>query len=87
MITNEVDIHSCSCMAIYRDQSIDPCRDMQIPSLTSPSYIIMTTHTLTQPGSSAIQLLVREVEVLKRVNHPNIIQLEEVFETAKVRIP
>lgn len=36
-----------------------------------------------KPGSSAIQLLVREVEVLKRVNHPNIIQLEEVFETAK----
>ena len=39
---------------------------------------------LTQPGSSAIQLLEREVEVLKRVNHPHIIQLEEVFETAKV---
>ena len=40
--------------------------------------------SLLQPGSSSIQLLEREVEVLKRVNHPHIIQLEEVFETAKV---
>jgi len=37
-----------------------------------------------QPGSFSIQLLEREVEVLKRVNHQNIIRLEEVFETAKV---
>lgn len=38
----------------------------------------------SQPGSNAILLLEREVEVLKRVNHPYIIQLEEVFETSKV---
>ena len=37
-----------------------------------------------QPGSNAIQLLEREVEVLKRVNHPSIIQLEEIFETPQV---
>jgi len=36
-----------------------------------------------KPGSSAIKLLEREVEVLKRVNHAHIIKLEEVFETAK----
>lgn len=41
---------------------------------------------LPQPGSGSIQLLEREVAVLKRVNHPNIIQLEEVFETSKVRL-
>jgi serine/threonine protein kinase len=39
-----------------------------------------------QPGSISIQLLEREVEVLKRVKHPCIIQLEAVYETAKVPI-
>lgn len=34
-------------------------------------------------GSSAIKLLEREVAILKRVSHKNIIQLNEVFETAK----
>lgn len=34
-------------------------------------------------GSSAIKLLEREVAILKKVSHPNIIQLNEVFETAK----
>ena len=50
------------------------------------SHACTHTHTLSlsQPGSSAIQLLEREVEVLKRVNHAHIIKLEEVFETAKV---
>lgn len=36
-----------------------------------------------KPGSISILLLEREVEVLKRVNHPNIIKLEAVYETAK----
>lgn len=39
---------------------------------------------LLQPGSISIQLLEREVEVLKRVHHDSIIQLEAVYETAKV---
>ncbi|XP_071830684.1 serine/threonine-protein kinase 33-like [Apostichopus japonicus] len=34
-------------------------------------------------GSSAVVLLEREVAILKKVNHPNIIHLEEVFETSK----
>nr|XP_002124936.1 serine/threonine-protein kinase 33-like [Ciona intestinalis]XP_018673303.1 serine/threonine-protein kinase 33-like [Ciona intestinalis]XP_018673304.1 serine/threonine-protein kinase 33-like [Ciona intestinalis]XP_026695741.1 serine/threonine-protein kinase 33-like [Ciona intestinalis] len=34
-------------------------------------------------GSSAITLLAREVTILKRVKHENIIHLEEVFETAQ----
>ncbi|XP_066487545.1 serine/threonine-protein kinase 33 isoform X2 [Tiliqua scincoides] len=34
-------------------------------------------------GSSAIKLLEREVNILKRVNHEHIIHLEEVFETPK----
>ncbi|KAK3602891.1 hypothetical protein CHS0354_018755 [Potamilus streckersoni] len=34
-------------------------------------------------GSSAIKLLEREVLILKRVNHENIISLNEVFETSK----
>eukprot|EP00731_Ephydatia_muelleri_P029820 Em0021g343a len=36
-----------------------------------------------KPGSSAIQFLLREVEVLKRVSHPHIIKLEEVLDTPK----
>lgn len=39
---------------------------------------------IMQPGSVSIQLLEREVEVLKRVNHPSIIQVEAVYETGKV---
>ena len=38
-----------------------------------------------QAGGSAIKLLEREVAILKRVSHPNIIQLNEVLETAKVK--
>lgn len=34
-------------------------------------------------GSSAVVLLEREVAILKKVDHPNIIHLEEVFETPK----
>lgn len=34
-------------------------------------------------GSSALKLLEREVAILKRVTHKNIIQLYEVFETSK----
>ncbi|XP_060573843.1 serine/threonine-protein kinase 33-like isoform X2 [Ruditapes philippinarum] len=34
-------------------------------------------------GSSAIKLLEREVAILKKVSHRNIIQLNEVFETGK----
>ncbi|XP_060118725.1 serine/threonine-protein kinase 33 [Heteronotia binoei] len=34
-------------------------------------------------GSSAVKLLEREVNILKRVNHEHIIHLEEVFETPK----
>lgn len=37
-----------------------------------------------QAGGSGIKLLEREVAILKKVSHPNIIQLNEVFETAKV---
>jgi serine/threonine protein kinase len=37
-----------------------------------------------QAGSSGVKLLVREVSILKRVNHAHIIHLEEVFETQKV---
>ena len=37
-----------------------------------------------QPGSTSIQLLEREVEVLQRVNHPSIIQVHAVYETGKV---
>ena len=32
-----------------------------------------------------MQLLEREVLILKRVDHAHIIRLEEVFETSKVR--
>lgn len=39
-----------------------------------------------QPGSSSILMLAREVEVLKRLDHPHIIRLEEVLETTKVRM-
>ncbi|CAH1800245.1 unnamed protein product, partial [Owenia fusiformis] len=34
-------------------------------------------------GSSTVKLLEREVSILKRVQHENIIHLEEVFETSK----
>ncbi|XP_052811117.1 serine/threonine-protein kinase 33-like [Mya arenaria] len=34
-------------------------------------------------GGSGIKLMEREVTILKRVSHPNIIQLNEVFETSK----
>lgn len=37
-----------------------------------------------QAGSSAIKLLEREVDILKRVQHEHIIHLEEVYETSKV---
>jgi len=37
-----------------------------------------------QAGGTGIKLLEREVAILKRVVHPNVIQLNEVFETAKV---
>jgi serine/threonine protein kinase len=37
-----------------------------------------------QAGSSAIKLLEREVNILKMVDHDNIIKLNEVFETSKV---
>lgn len=46
--------------------------------------VVVICLLLLQPGSISIQLLEREVEVLKRVNHPSIIQLEAVYETAKV---
>jgi serine/threonine kinase 33 len=36
-----------------------------------------------QAGSSAMELLEREVLILKRVDHAHIIRLEEVFETSK----
>jgi serine/threonine protein kinase len=39
-----------------------------------------------QAGSSAMELLEREVLILKRVDHAHIIRLEEVFETSKVRM-
>lgn len=37
-----------------------------------------------QPGSMAILLMEREVEMLNRMHHPHIIKLEEVYETPKV---
>lgn len=43
----------------------------------------MKTVNKEKAGSSAIKLLEREVAILKRVTHPNIIQLYEVFETSK----
>ena len=39
---------------------------------------------LFQAGSSALKLVEREVAILKRVNHPNIINLNEVIESPKV---
>lgn len=39
---------------------------------------------LIKAGSSAVKLLEREVNILKRVNHEHIIHLEEVFESPKV---
>lgn len=53
-------------------------------SLTPPRQSIWWCAPL-QPGSTSIQLLDREIEVLMRVNHTHIIHLEEVFETPKVR--
>ena len=38
----------------------------------------------TQAGSSGILLLDSEIAILKRVTHPHIIELIEVFETSKV---
>jgi serine/threonine protein kinase len=37
-----------------------------------------------QAGDPNIKLLEREVSILKRVSHPHIIHLKEVFETPKV---
>ena len=37
-----------------------------------------------QPGSTSIQMLTREVEVLKRLDHPHIIKLEDILETPQV---
>lgn len=45
----------------------------------------LTVCVLTQAGSSGVKLLAREVNILKQVNHKNIIHLEEVFETPEVR--
>ncbi|TUY89846.1 Serine/threonine-protein kinase 33 [Bagarius yarrelli] len=36
-------------------------------------------------GSSGVKLLEREVNILKKMNHKNIIHLEEVFETPEFR--
>lgn len=38
-------------------------------------------------GSAAVKLLEREVSIMKKVDHPHIIHLEEVFETANVSLP
>lgn len=49
-----------------------------------PVYRHPSTPLPMQPGSSSILMLAREVEVLKRLDHPHIIRLEEVLETTKV---
>ncbi|KAM8876771.1 serine/threonine-protein kinase 33 isoform 1-T1 [Synchiropus picturatus] len=36
-----------------------------------------------EPGSSKVKLLEQEIKILKQVNHPHIIHLKEVYETAK----
>ena len=51
---------------------------------TSPSVNVNACFFFLQAGSSNIQLLEREVAILKKVHHPNIIQLIEVMETATV---
>lgn len=41
--------------------------------------------SITKGGISAMKLLEWEVSILKRVNRDHIIDLEELFETPKVR--
>ena len=62
--------------------------DLHVPEVKVILWLViifMYSCTPFQAGSSAIKLLEREVAILKRVSHPNIIQLLEVIETAKVK--
>lgn len=54
------------------------------PNQYSYSLIIKWILLCFQAGTSAVKLLEREVTILKRVEHPNIISLNEVFETSRV---
>lgn len=47
------------------------------------SYLLL----FFKAGSAAVKLLEREVSIMKKVDHPHIIHLEEVFETANVSVP
>lgn len=47
---------------------------------------LLTPCVPMQRGSSRARHLEREVDILKRVNHKNIIHLEEVLETPEVRL-
>lgn len=56
-----------------------------MPDSKSPAQSYNHNNNITQPGSTSIQMLTREVEVLKRLDHPHIIKLEEILETPQVQ--
>ncbi|XP_061671269.1 serine/threonine-protein kinase 33 [Syngnathoides biaculeatus] len=37
-----------------------------------------------EPGSTKIKMLEQEIKILKQVDHPNILRLEEIYETAQM---
>lgn len=55
----------------------------KVRHLETEKYWAMKVVNKEKAGSSAIKLLEREVTILKRVDHENIIKLNEVFETGK----
>lgn len=55
----------------------------EVTHITSGQQYAMKMVNKDKPGSTSIQLLEREIEVLNRVNHPHLIQLIEVYETQK----
>ena len=49
------------------------------------TFKISNTTASFQLGVTGHKMLEREVAILKRVQHPHIVALEEVFETSEVR--
>ena len=55
---------------------------------TNYFFIVTSRDTIhsSQLGVTGHKMLEREVAILKRVQHPHIVALEEVFETSEVRM-
>ncbi|CAI8037829.1 Serine/threonine-protein kinase 33 [Geodia barretti] len=56
----------------------------EVTSRFTGELLAVKTVNKDKPGSTSIQMLTREVEVLKRLDHPHIIKLEDILETPQV---